>query len=67
MTKTEVLAFFDNSPTAVARFLGISQPSVTNWPEELPILRQLELERLTGGKLRAGPECDRFRVEVKAT
>lgn len=28
----------------------------------IPPLRQLELENLTGGRLRAGPECDRYRV-----
>jgi hypothetical protein len=25
-------------------------------------MRQLELERITEGKLRAGPECARYRV-----
>lgn len=51
---------------ATARALGISQPSVSNWDEQLPPLRQLEIENLTGGKLRAGPECDKYRVPAKA-
>lgn len=63
MNKAEVIAYF-GSVVETARALGIAQPSVTNWSEQLPILRQLEIERLTGGKLRAGPECDRFRVDT---
>ena len=61
MTKTEVLEHF-GGVVATARALGIAQPSVSNWSEELPELRQLELEHLTGGALRAGPECDKYRV-----
>jgi DNA-binding transcriptional regulator YdaS (Cro superfamily) len=61
MTKTEVLAHFGGA-VATAKALGISQPSVSNWSEQLPELRQLEIEQLTGGALRAGPECDKYRV-----
>lgn len=64
MTKTEVLAHFGGQ-TAVAKALGMSQPSVSTWPEQLPVLRQLEIERLTGGALRAGPECDKYRVPAE--
>ena len=67
MTKTEVLAHFGGQ-TAVAKALGMSQPSVSAWPEQLPVLRQLEIERLTLGVLKAGPECAKYRVpaETKA-
>lgn len=61
MTKDQVLAHFGSQP-AVARALGMSQPSVSNWEDPLPPLRQLEIERLTGGLLRAGPECEKYRV-----
>jgi hypothetical protein len=30
-------------------------------------LRQLQIEALTGGKLRAEPDCDKFRVPSLAT
>ena len=61
MKKQEVLDYF-GGVIATAKALGISQPSVSNWGEDLPELRQLELEQLTGGTLKAGPECDKYRV-----
>ena len=64
MTKQEVLDYFGGG-AAVARALGISHPSVTNWTDPLPDLRQLEIERLTNGELRAGPECDKYRVPMR--
>lgn len=66
MNKSEVLEHF-GGVVETAKALGIAQPSVTNWSDPLPILRQLQVERMTGGKLRAGPECDKYRViEAKA-
>jgi len=64
MTKDELIHHF-GSQSAVAAALGIKQPSVSTWSDPLPELRQLEIERLTGGKLRAGTECDKYRVDVK--
>jgi DNA-binding transcriptional regulator YdaS (Cro superfamily) len=64
MTKEQVIAFY-GTQYAVADALGISQPSVATWADPLPPLRQLEIEQLTGGKLRAGPECDKYRVPVR--
>lgn len=60
MTKEQAIAHF-GSVTAVAKALGIAQPSVSEWVE-IPPLRQLELERITKGALRADRQCDRFRV-----
>jgi DNA-binding transcriptional regulator YdaS (Cro superfamily) len=60
MKKEQVLNYF-GGPTGVARALGISQPSVTNWSDPIPALRQLEIERLTAGALRADSSCDKFR------
>ncbi len=65
MTKDEVVAYF-GSQVKVAEALGIKQPSVANWCDPLPELRQLEIEHLTAGALRAGPECDKYRVPVVA-
>lgn len=61
MTKDEVIRFF-GSQQAVATALGVKQPSVANWKAEPPPLRQLQIERITGGQLRAGQECDAFRT-----
>ena len=44
------------SQAALARELGIAQPSVSAWGEIVPPLRQIQLERLTHGVLRAAPD-----------
>lgn len=61
MTKDQVIAHY-GGVTAVAKALGLSQPSVTNWGEYPPELRQLQIEAVTEGKLKAEPECNKFRV-----
>lgn len=66
MTKTEVLAHY-GSTYAVAAALGIKQPSVMGWGESPPPLRQLQIEALTQGALKAGPECDKFRPPKMTT
>lgn len=60
MTKDEATKHF-GSQQALALALGVKQPSIAAW-KEIPELRQLQIERLTGGALKAGPECDQFRV-----
>jgi hypothetical protein len=65
MNKQDVLDHF-GGVIATAKALKIAQPSVSNWNDPLPELRQLEIEQLTGGKLRAGPECDKYRVPRKS-
>lgn len=54
MTKQQAIEFF-GSQAAVAKALGIKQPSVAEWGLYPPEDRQLELHRLTGGKLAAEP------------
>lgn len=51
MTKDEAIKHF-GSVGAVAAALGIKQPSVSDWGE-IPPYRQLQLEILTKGKLKA--------------
>ena len=46
----------------LAEALGMSQGSVSLWDKYPPPLRQLQIEALTGGKLRAEPDCDKYRV-----
>lgn len=64
MTKTELIKHF-GSQQAAADALGVKQPSIAAWKEQLPELRQLQIERLTNGALVAGPECDPYRVPVR--
>jgi transcriptional repressor of cell division inhibition gene dicB len=53
MRKSEALEHFGNSPSALARALGIRPESIYSWGEIVPGLRQLQLERLTKGALKA--------------
>jgi DNA-binding transcriptional regulator YdaS (Cro superfamily) len=48
--------------SALARALGIDQSSVATWKEYPPPLRQLQIEALTRGALKAEPDCDKYRV-----
>lgn len=45
ITKEAVLAAFDDSPVAVARFFGIKPQAVHQWPDgqAIPELRQYQL------------------------
>lgn len=52
MKKAAVLAHF-GSIAAVARALGITSGAISQWPDEIPALRALQLERLTDGALKA--------------
>lgn len=53
LTKDAIEHF--GTQSALARALGIKPPSISDWGETVPPLRQLQLERLTGGTLRADP------------
>jgi len=55
MTKDEAVAYF-KTQVALAAALNMHQSTVCAW-EEVPDLRQIQLERLTGGALRADPKC----------
>lgn len=48
--------------TALAAALGIDQSSISTWKEFPPALRQLQIEGLTGGELKAEPDCDKYRI-----
>jgi DNA-binding transcriptional regulator YdaS (Cro superfamily) len=62
MKTSDVKAHF-GSQYAIASALGIKQPSVAAWGVYPPALRQLQLEAVTDGKLKAEPDCDKFRVK----
>lgn len=55
MTTQEAINYYGGTQQKLAAALGITQASVSEWGEYPPNLRQLQLERLSKGKLRAEP------------
>lgn len=55
MTKAEAIEFF-GTQAALAAALGMKQPSVAEWGIHPPEARQLQIHRVTQGKLRAEPD-----------
>jgi len=51
LTKDAIEHF--GSPAALAHALGIAAPSIYSWGEKVPPLRQLQIQQITLGKLRA--------------
>lgn len=56
MKKTDVLTHFGGG-SKVAEALGINPSAVSQWPEEVPRLRQLQIEEITGGLLKASEQA----------
>jgi transcriptional repressor of cell division inhibition gene dicB len=54
MTTHEAIKHY-TTQTKLANALGIKQGSVSGWGEYPPALRQLQLQRITNGKLKAEP------------
>ncbi|MCI1025618.1 Cro/CI family transcriptional regulator [Pseudomonas alloputida] len=50
--KTKQAADFFGSKKKLAAALGISPSAVTMWGEDVPELRQYQIERLTKGKVK---------------
>lgn len=65
MNKADAIAWAGGTQAQLAEKLGMTQGSVSLWGESPPPLRQLQIERLSDGALRAGPECDAYRVPVR--
>lgn len=56
MMRTEAAIKHFGGRSALAKALGINPASTHSWGETVPKLRQLQLEMLTGGKLKADPK-----------
>lgn len=56
MKRSDALKHF-KTQAALAEALGIGQSSVAEWGEDIPALRQIQIERITVGALKADPEC----------
>ena len=52
MTKDEAISHF-GSQAALARALGITQPTICGWGDFPPFERQQQIERVSGGQLKA--------------
>jgi len=52
--KTKSAADFFGSKKRLAEALGISPSAVTMWGDDVPELRQYQIERLTRGKVKRG-------------
>ena len=61
MRSAEAIEYF-KTQSALARALDMNQSTVSTWREFPPPLRQLQIEALTNGELKAEPECDKYRV-----
>ncbi|WPE28082.1 hypothetical protein PshuTeo1_38170 [Pseudomonas hunanensis] len=54
--KTKQAAEFFGSKKKLAAALGISPSAVTMWGEDVPELRQYQIERITKGKVKRSVE-----------
>ena len=61
MTKDQAIQHF-GTQAKLADALGMTQGSVSLWKEYPPELRQLQIESITAGALKAEPDCDKYRV-----
>jgi DNA-binding transcriptional regulator YdaS (Cro superfamily) len=61
MTYDQLIRHF-GTQSAAAAALGIKQPSVAEWKESIPPLRQMQIQLVTGGVLQA----DSFVASKKA-
>ncbi len=51
MKTSDAVAFF-KTKSNLAKQLGITHSSISQWGQEVPELRAFQLERLTGGELK---------------
>ncbi|MEQ7870717.1 Cro/CI family transcriptional regulator [Chromohalobacter salexigens] len=52
MKKADAINYY-GSATALAKALSITLQAIGQWGDEVPLLRQYQLERMTDGALRA--------------
>lgn len=56
MTKDSAVQYF-GTQAELAKALNIKQASISGWGEYPPDIRQIQLQTITRGKLRAEPAC----------
>ncbi|MCL1088045.1 Cro/CI family transcriptional regulator [Shewanella profunda] len=52
MKTKDAIKHFGNK-AKLAKALNISKSAITQWPDDVPALRAFQIERLTGGQLKA--------------
>lgn len=52
MRKSDAVRYFGNE-YRLAKALNINQSAVSRWTTYVPLIRAIQLERISGGKLRA--------------
>jgi hypothetical protein len=57
MKTTDAIRWGGGTQVLLAQRLGMRQSSISAWGEFPPALRQLQIEHLSDGRLRAEPEC----------
>lgn len=57
MTRSEAIEYFGGIPQ-LSKALGITYEAVRQWPEEIPLLRQYQLQELSGGHLRVDSKAE---------
>jgi predicted transcriptional regulator len=62
MTTSDAISLY-RTQEKLAHALGITQAAVAMWGEYPPARRQMQLERITRGRLRAEPEV--FNPKIK--
>jgi hypothetical protein len=65
MKLKEAIDYFGNQ-AKLAKALGINPSAVTQWGESIPRRRQYEIERLSGGRLRADAELSQGAPATEA-
>lgn len=66
MKTRDAIDYFE-SQAALAKALGITTSAITQWGEDVPARRALELEKLTGGALAAEPGYPKRQPGMQAT
>jgi hypothetical protein len=64
MKTSDVTAHFGSQRATAEALHECTQAAVAQWKDEPPPLRQLEIENLTGGRLKASESCSRYRVPL---
>lgn len=57
MKTKAAIKFFGGSETALAEALGITPPAIYQWKKFPPAARQLQIEKVSGGALKAEAGC----------
>lgn len=55
MKTADAIQFFGGKKIDLAKAIGVSPSAITQWGDDVPVLRQYQIERLSKGKLKARP------------